>query len=94
MDRLLALHEVGSGSLLPDRTLLLTLPQDEARRRAEARDRGHTDRIGARDPGYHARVARSFERLAESEPERFRVIDALGPPEAVTDRLLMALDGL
>jgi len=94
IEQLRQLHQVGSDGLLPDRTLLLTLPAAEAARRAEARDRGTSDRIGGRDAGYHARVAESFAQLAEREPERFRLIDALGDAETVTKRLLAAVEGL
>ena len=90
-DRLMALHAIGSGGLLPDRTLLLTLPFDEANRRAHVRDRGAADRFGMRDPAYHARVAAAFVALAEAESERFRIVDALGAPSEVTARLLAAL---
>ena len=94
VERLRVLHEVGSHGLLPDRTLLLTLPMEEAARRAEARDRGDSDRIGGRDPAYHARVAQNFVLLAEQEPDRFRMINAMGTAEAVTARLLAAVDDL
>ncbi len=94
VERLRVLHEVGSHGLLPDRTLLLTLPTEEAARRAEARDRGDSDRIGGRDPAYHARVAQNFVLLAEQEPDRFRMINAMGTAEAVTARLLAAVDDL
>jgi dTMP kinase len=92
--QLRALHEVGSAGLLPDRTLLLALPAAEAARRAEKRDLGGSDRIGGRDAAYHARVANGFAALATAEPERFRVIDALGDADAVTARLIAALEGV
>jgi len=88
---IMALHRVGSAGRLPDRTLLLTLPEAEAAARAAARDRGGADRIGARDPDYHARVAAGFLRFAAAEPDRFRVIDASGAASAVTARLVEAL---
>ena len=94
VDQLLALHAVGSGGLLPDRTLLLTLSPDEAMRRALARDRGGADRIGGRDAAFHTKVAASFAALAKREAGRFRVVDALGETSVVTERLLAALDGL
>jgi dTMP kinase len=94
IERLKLLHEVGSAGLLPDRTLLLTLPAEEAARRAEARDRGDSDRIGGRGPDYHARVAESFAALARAEPARFRLVDAQGDAEQVTARLIAALAGL
>ncbi len=94
VEQLLALHAVGSGGLLPDRTLLLTLPADEALRRAETRDRGGADRIGGRDAAFHAKVAASFAQLASGAAERFRVVDALGDADTVTACLLAALEGL
>jgi dTMP kinase len=94
MDRLMALHAVGSEGLLPDRTLLLTLPFEEANRRAHARDRGAADRFGARDPAYHARVAAAFLALAKADPARFRIVDALGTPAEVTARLIAVVTDL
>lgn len=93
-DRIRALHEVGSGGFLPDRTLLLRLDEAEAALRAGARDTGGADLIGARAADYHAAVARAFDALAEEEPERFRVVDAAGSAEEVTERLLAALADL
>lgn len=88
------LHSIGSGGYLPDRTLLLALPADDAAARAATRDRDGADRIGGRDDAYHARVADSFDRLAAAEPGRFRRIDALGAPETVTERLIAAIKDL
>lgn len=88
------LHAIGSGGLLPDRTLLLTLPGEAAAGRARNRDGGEGDRIGARHAAYHAAVAAAFLGLARAEPDRFRIVDASGTPEAVTARLLAALDDL
>lgn len=89
-----ALHAVGSRGLLPDRTLLLALPEEEAMAREAARDGGKSDRFGARDAAYHAAVGRSFRRLAEAEPARWRIVDATGAAETVTDRLLAAIEDL
>ena len=91
---LLKLHAIGSDGLLPDRTLLLMLPEVDAAERALTRDQGATDRFGARGANYHARVAAAFRALAEAEPERFRLIDASGSPEAVTERLLDVIEDL
>ena len=91
---ILALHEVGSRGLLPDRTLLLALPNMDAELRARLRDGGRSDRIGARDADFHAAVSAAFMRFAEEEPDRFRTIDASGSPDDVTLRLLSALDDL
>jgi dTMP kinase len=89
-----ALHAIGSGGFLPDRTLLLELPQHDGSERASQRDGGAADRIGARSAQYHEDVAASFRSIAMLEPERFRIVDASGPPEEVTERLLGALPDL
>jgi dTMP kinase len=89
-----ALHAVGSAGLLPDRTLLLTLPEDVAMAREAARDAGRPDRFGARDPDYHRRVTAAFRALAEAEPARWRIIEANGDPAEVTRSLLGAIQDL
>lgn len=91
---ILALHEIGSRGFLPDRTLLLAMAGAEADRRARLRDDGMADRIGGRDASFHAHVAHAFERFALDEPDRVRRIDASGAAEAVTARLMAALDDL
>ncbi len=88
------LHEIGSGGLMPDRTLVLLLSPEEGAARAAQRDRDAGDRFARRDTDFHARVAEAFAALAASEPERVRAVDASGPIEAVTARLLAALEGL
>ncbi|MFS0736294.1 dTMP kinase [Sphingomonas sp. 1P06PA] len=93
LDRIAALHETGSGGLLPDLTLLLTAPPEAIATRLKARDDGRADRFDARGANYHRRVADGFQALAAAEPARFRIIDALGEPTAVTNRLLAAIDG-
>ncbi len=88
------LHEIGSGGLLPDRTLLLQLDAEAAAGRARTRDGEGADRIGARDSAYHGQVAAAFAELAAEEPKRFRLIDAGGPADEVTSRLLAAIEDL
>lgn len=88
---LLALHRIGSEGLLPDCTILLELPADEAAARCALRDQGLTDRIGGRDSAYHARVAEAFAAFAEAESARFARISAQGAPEEVSERILAVL---
>ena len=94
MDAIRRLHDVGSGGFLPDRTLLLALPAEAAAERAQLRDGNAGDRMAAKGAEYHARVAAAFQELARAEPERFRIVDASGSAEAVTERLLSALEDL
>lgn len=90
-EAVLALHRFGSQGFLPDCTLLLELPADEAARRATLRDGAGSDRIGGRDAAYHAAVAQAFRTFAAAEPERFRVIDASGESHVVQARIIAAL---
>lgn len=93
-DDIVTLHRIGSNGFLPDRTLLLTLPEGEAARRAKARDGDAADRIGGRADSFHRAVAAAFARFVAMEPERFRRIDASGAAEAVTVRLMTAVEDL
>ncbi len=90
---ILTLHRIGSGALLPDRTLLLDLSVEEGARRAAARS-ATQDRMGAKSADYYERVAARFRAMATEEPNRFRVVDAMGAPEDVLARGLAALDDL
>ncbi|HVM38126.1 MAG TPA: dTMP kinase [Sphingomicrobium sp.] len=86
------LHAFGSCGFLPDRTLVLVL--DEGGQRARARDGEAGDRIGSRADAYHFSVEAAFRTIAKEEPVRVRLVDASGPPEAVTARLLAAIADL
>ncbi|WP_232307469.1 dTMP kinase [Sphingobium chungbukense] len=91
---ILALHRIGSEGFLPDRTLFLTLPEEESSARTRSRDGEASDRIGGRDRAFHLAVAAAFARFVREEPDRFLAIDASGAAEVVTGRLLIALQDL
>ncbi|KQN81929.1 dTMP kinase [Sphingomonas sp. Leaf62] len=91
---ILALHAFGSRGLLPDRTLLLTLPDGEGDARARARDGEAADRFAARGDDFHRSVAATFDRIAATESDRVRRIDASGEVSAVTARLIEAIADL
>ena len=88
------LHQIGSNYLMPDRTFILDLPAAVASRRAAARDRGDSDRIGGRDDDYHEAVMANFRQYAAEEPNRIRLVDASQSAEAITGMLLQDLDDL
>ncbi len=91
------LHAIGSEGLLPDRTLLLTMPLHEASYREWVRDAGELDRFGARGEAYHARVGEAFASLQAdpaNRPERYRTVSALGDVATVTERLMDAVADL
>ena len=94
VDAVRDLHRFGSLDFLPDRTLVLQLPEAEAGARARVRDGHAGDRIGKRPPSYHAAVDAGFRGMAQREPGRVQLIDASGPEATVTARLLYALGDL
>jgi dTMP kinase len=87
-----AINAFGIGEDFPDRTLVLTL--NEGAERARARDTDGSDRIGGRPDDYHRKVEAAFHIIAAEEPERVKLVDASGPPEQVTQRLIEALKDL
>lgn len=91
---IMMLHQFGSHGLMPDRTILLTLPLAEASERTLLRDGRGSDRIASRSGDYHDEVALTFLALAEKEPQRIHVVDASGEPATVSERVLDALADL
>jgi dTMP kinase len=83
VDEVLRVNRLATGGLMPDLTLLLELPADEA----AARRGGEPDRIEAEGSGFHADVARGFAEAAVRFPERVRAVDASGPPREVLARV-------
>lgn len=93
-DDVMAAHMIGSEGLMPDRTLLLTLPLDVAAARAAARDKGKPDRFGARSRDFHERVNAAFLRYAEADAVRIRIVDANAGPADVGRRILAQIADL
>lgn len=88
---ILTLHRIGSEGLLPDRSFLLTVGAEEAAQRLSARDAAGADRMGSKPADYQARLAARFAAIAAAEPDRWRIIDAGGSPDAVTSAILADL---
>lgn len=86
-----ALHAIGSGGLLPDLTIVLTVDEGDVAERLRLRDGDRADAIGGRDAEYHAQVNAAFRAFAEQEPERFALIDGEGTVEDVHARVMAAV---
>lgn len=89
---ILRLHRIGSGGILPDRTLLIELSPETAAERLLRRDGGSSDRIGGRDAAYHRGVANAFRLIAEAEPGRFALIDGEGATDEIHARIMRAVE--
>jgi len=91
-----AANAIATQGLVPDLTLLLTMPV--AAGLARAVDRGERDRMERADLEFHERVARAFETFATGEWEEEHpecgpivLVDANGTQPAVFDRVLGTL---
>lgn len=88
IDLIRALNEAATGGLKPEVTVLLDLDVREGLMRAKG-----TDRLDRESVEFHERVRQGFLTEAEREPGRWRVVDAMQPVEAVTERCLSAILG-
>lgn len=93
-DHVMDLHRLGA-AIMPERTVLLRMPQVEGTARANGDGDGDDiDRILARGAPFHSRVETAFDTTAAGEPHRVRVIDASGTVEQVHARVAEALKDL
>ncbi|RYE78845.1 MAG: dTMP kinase [Hyphomicrobiales bacterium] len=86
---IMTLHGFGSEGLLPDRTFLLTVSPEEAKRRLT--ERGGSDRMGNKPADYQARLAARFIEMAQSGHARWRIVDADATAADVTAHILADL---
>ena len=75
-----------TGGLVPDLTILLAIDPAEAARRA-----GDADRFETEGAALQRKVGEAYERLADADPARWRLIDAARPAEAVHADVLAAV---
>ncbi|HUA78772.1 MAG TPA: dTMP kinase [Dyella sp.] len=92
MERIVELERWACAGLKPDLTLLLDLPVSTGRARAAGR--GAADRIETEADAFFERVRDTYRERAQSEPERFRVIDASQSPDKVLNAAVAATEHL
>jgi len=92
MNRINTLAEWAHGDLNPDMTVLLDAPAEIGMQRAV--NRGETDRLESEQMSFYTRVRAQYIALAENEPQRFTVIDASQPLDAVQAQIAEAIDRL
>jgi len=76
-----AVVNIAVGSIRPDLTLLLVVPQDVSERRQETRQSSLPllrDRMEEAGVDFFKRVAEGYAALAAREPERIRLVEATG----------------
>ncbi len=92
-----ALELIVLGGTVPDLTILLDLPAEEGLGRARARALleskagGEQDHFELRDMAFHDRLRQGFLEIAEREPDRVIVFDAMATPEALDKAIWSAV---
>ena len=81
--------EVAIGGLWPDLTVVLDLDHEAGLHRS--RLRGQLDRMESKDLDFHRRVRAIFLDQARGQGDRFAVVDADAPVEAVHERIVAAV---
>jgi dTMP kinase len=91
-DTVLQAHRLALGSLLPDLTICIRIDVETGLARAEHRNRRSPEdateaRLDRQSLDFHRRVCEGYEKIAEREPERFRMVDGQGDRAAVAQRV-------
>lgn len=81
------LNLFATGGLMPDLSFFLTLPLEVAR----SRQNKHKDRLEQEDEAFYQRIISAYDRLAEQQPERIRLLDATLEPEQLLQNMLSYL---
>ena len=76
-----AVNKAATGGLMPDLTILFDMPVEQGlhRKIGEKPDRFHEESMN-----FHRRVREGYLEMAETEPERWLVIDAVQDKEMIT----------
>lgn len=92
---LIQLHNLVVGDSWPDITIILDADVEKSLERTATRqgnifneNTSDETRFESLDVSFHQRVRAGFLQIAEENPERCRVIDAIGTPEEVHARIL------
>jgi dTMP kinase len=86
-----AINEFGTGGLIADRTLVLTIDPVAGLARAQARGEP-PDRLEQEDRAFFEAIAAAYAQLGATEPARVRAIDADQPQKTVLDAALAELE--
>jgi len=82
------MNQFATEGVLPSLTFLFQLPVVRSQERVRMGRQGNQpDRIEQRNTAYFSRVAEAFKGLAESQPQRFIVLDAEQQPERIEQEI-------
>lgn len=90
-DLVASANALGSCGLTPDVTLVFDIEPSDALARAT---REGADRLEGEGEGFQRRVCAAYRQLAKENPQRVRLIDAIGSVEIVRARVMAELRDL
>jgi len=92
-DKVNQVIDLATGGLKPDLTLFFDITVEEALERMSRRDEDHTkrNRMDEETSEFYKRVREAYLGIAKREPERFRVIDAMGSMDEIHDQVIAIL---
>jgi dTMP kinase len=93
LDLIARANEAATRGLTPDLTVLFDLPAADGLARSRGTD-DHDDRFEREELAFHERVRAGYRQLAETEPERWLVVDAARRVDEVTDAIWARLERL
>ncbi|MFL6447668.1 MAG: dTMP kinase [Bryobacteraceae bacterium] len=85
-----ALHDLSLGDLQPELTICVSIDIETGLLRANSRNRelaNQEARIDRQSLEFHRKVGEAYRTIAETEPNRFRIVDGSGDPSAVFERV-------
>ena len=106
LEQVEAVNRLATGGLMPHKTFLLDCPPGRGLRRVDVQAHlfnmemtGRADQDGARrfedEPlRFHERVRAGYLEMAEREPERWEVVDALGSVDEVFGSIWGVIEGM
>ena len=86
-----AINRFAVGEARPDLTILIDLPPEVGMARVHARSNGQLDRIEQEAIEFFQAVRAGYLKLAESEPERFLVLDGSASVEVLEQQIWAAV---
>lgn len=86
LEELSQIIRFATGGLQPDLTLLLDVDIEIGLQRRSA-DGDNWNRLDAKEKAFHQRVRKGYLQMAAADPERWAIVDASQPLQAVCDEI-------
>lgn len=85
-------NAVATGGLLPDLTLYIDIPLEEAHRRAELAGKGGGDRMESAGEQFYQQVIEGYRYLVTTQPERVQCLDGRSTVDDLHERIRAMVD--